>query len=157
SDYEDLWVAPVTLRRELISMIEREIEHARAGRRSGIRAKLNHISDAEVIRALYCASQAGVRVDLLVRGMCVLRPGVPGLSDRISVRSIVGRFLEHSRIYAFENDGDREVYIASADWMARNLDGRVELVTPVLDPVIAEAIDGRILAVLFADNVKSRE
>jgi polyphosphate kinase len=157
TDYEDLWVAPVTLRRELISVIERETEHARAGRRAGIRAKLNHVSDAEVIRALYRASQAGVSVDMLVRGMCVLRPGVPGLSERISVRSIVGRFLEHSRIYAFENGGDREVYIASADWMGRNLDGRVEIVTPVLDPVIAEAINGQILTVLFADNVKSRE
>jgi polyphosphate kinase len=157
TDYEELWVAPVTLRRELISMIERETEHARAGRRAGIRAKLNHISDAEVIRALYRASQAGVRIELLVRGMCVLRPGVPGLSERIHVRSIVGRFLEHSRIYTFENGGDREVFIASADWMGRNLDGRVEIVTPVLDPVIAEAIDGQILAVLFADNVRSRE
>jgi polyphosphate kinase len=157
TDYEDLWVAPVTLRRELISVIERETEHARAGRPAGIRAKLNHVSDAEVIRALYRASQAGVSVDMLVRGMCVLRPGVPGLSEGISVRSIVGRFLEHSRIYAFENGGDREVYIASADWMGRNLDGRVEIVTPVLDPVIAEAINGQILTVLFADNVKSRE
>ncbi|HEY1656643.1 MAG TPA: polyphosphate kinase 1 [Candidatus Tumulicola sp.] len=157
TDYEELWVAPVTLRRELISVIERETEHARAGRRAGIRAKLNHISDAEVIRALYRASQAGVRIELLVRGMCVLRPGVPGLSERIHVRSIVGRFLEHSRIYTFENGGDREVFIASADWMGRNLDGRVEIVTPVLDPVIAETIDGQILTVLFADNVRSRE
>jgi polyphosphate kinase len=157
TDYEDLWVAPVTLRRELISIIERETEHARAGRPAGIRVKLNHISDAEVIRALYRASQAGVPVEMLVRGMCVLRPGVPGVSERIRVRSIVGRFLEHSRIYAFENAGDREVYIASADWMGRNLDGRVEIATPVLDPAIAEAIDGRILSVLLADNVKSRE
>ena len=96
-------------------------------------------------------------IDLLVRGQCVLRPGVPGLSERISVRSIVGRFLEHSRIYAFENGGDREVFIASADWMGRNLDGRVEIVTPVIDPMVAETIDGQILTVLFADNVKSRE
>ena len=157
TDYEALWVAPVTLRRELIAMIERETEHARAGRPAGIRAKLNHITDAEVIRALYRASQAGVPIDLLVRGMCVLRPGVPGAERTIRVRSIVGRFLEHSRIYAFENGGDREVFIASADWMGRNLDGRVEIVTPVIDPVIAEAINGQILSVLFADNVKSRE
>lgn len=157
TDYEELWVAPVTLRRELLSTIERETEHARAGRRAGIRAKLNHISDGEVIRALYRASQAGVPIDLLVRGQCVLRPRVPGVSDRISVRSIVGRFLEHSRIYAFENGGDRQLFIASADWMGRNLDGRVELVTPVTDPVLAETIYGQILGVLLADNVKSRE
>ncbi len=157
TDYEDLWVAPVTLRRELMSMIERETEHARAGRSSGISVKLNHISDTEVIRALYRASQAGVPIDMLVRGTCELRPGVPGVSEHIRVRSIVGRFLEHSRIYTFENGGDREVYIASADWMGRNLDGRVEMVTPVLDPVIAETIYAQILSVLLADNVKSRE
>ncbi|HEY1976286.1 MAG TPA: polyphosphate kinase 1 [Candidatus Baltobacteraceae bacterium] len=157
TDYEDLWVAPVTLRREILSLIERETEHARAGRPSGIRVKLNHISDAEVIRALYRASQAGVSIDMLVRGMCVIRPGVPGVSERIRVRSIVGRFLEHSRIYSFENGGDREVYIASADWMGRNLDGRVEIATPVLDPVISETISTQILSVLLADNVKSRE
>ncbi|MBV8434064.1 MAG: polyphosphate kinase 1 [Candidatus Eremiobacteraeota bacterium] len=157
TDYEDLWVAPVTLRRELLSLIDRETEHARAGRPCGIRVKLNHISDAEVIRALYRASQAGVQIDMLVRGMCVVRPGVPGVSERIRVRSIVGRFLEHSRIYSFENGGDREVYIASADWMGRNLDGRVEIATPVLDPVIAESISAQILSVLLADNVKSRE
>ncbi|MBV8148302.1 MAG: polyphosphate kinase 1, partial [Candidatus Eremiobacteraeota bacterium] len=157
TDYEDLWVAPVTLRRELMSLIERETDHARAGRPAGIRVKLNHISDTEVIRALYRASQAGVPIDMLVRGMCELRPGVPGVSERIRVRSIVGRFLEHSRIYTFENGGDREVYIASADWMGRNLDGRVEAAAPVLDPVIAETIDAQILAVSLADNVKSRE
>ncbi|HTU81609.1 MAG TPA: polyphosphate kinase 1 [Candidatus Acidoferrales bacterium] len=157
TDYEDLWVAPVTLRRELIAMIERETEHARAGRRSGIRAKLNALTDSEVVRALYRASQAGVSIALLVRGMCTLRPGVPGVSERIRVTSIVGRFLEHSRIYVFENGGNREVYIASADWMGRNLDGRVELAAPVLDPVIAETLDANILAVLLADNVKSRE
>ena len=157
TDYEDLWVAPVTLRRELISIIDRETEHARAGRRAGIRAKLNALTDAEVIRALYRASQAGVSIELLVRGMCVLRPGVPGVSERIRVTSIVGRFLEHSRIYVFENGGERETFIASADWMGRNLDGRVELAVPVLDPAIAETLDGHILSVLLSDNVKSRE
>jgi polyphosphate kinase len=157
TDYEELWVAPVTLRRELLSLIQREAEHARAGRPAGIRVKLNHISDAEVIRALYRASESGVKIDMLVRGMCVLRPGVEGVSERIRVRSIVGRFLEHSRIYVFENGGEREVFIASADWMGRNLDGRVELVAPVLDPILAETIDNQILAVLLSDNVKSRE
>jgi polyphosphate kinase len=157
TDYEELWVAPVTLRRELIARIDREAEHARAGRPASIRAKVNAITDAGVIRALYRASQAGVPIDLLVRGMCVLRPGVPGVSENIRVRSIIGRFLEHSRIYVFENGGEREVHIASADWMGRNLDRRVELATPVLDPAMAETIDGHILAVLLADNVRSRE
>ncbi|MDQ6930494.1 MAG: polyphosphate kinase 1, partial [Candidatus Eremiobacteraeota bacterium] len=128
TDYEELLVAPVNLRRELVSMIDRETEHARAGRPAGIHAKLNAITDAECTRALYRASQAAVPVDLLVRGMCVLRPGVPGISETIRVRSIVGRFLEHSRIFVFENGGDREIYIGSADWMGRNLDRRVETV-----------------------------
>ena len=157
TDYEDLLVAPVNLRRELSALIERETEHARAGRPCGIRAKLNAITDGEIARSLYRASQAGVPVDLQVRGMCVVRPGVAGVSERIRVRSIVGRFLEHSRIYVFENGGDREVYIGSADWMGRNLDRRVEIVVPVLDPLLAQTIYGQILAVLFADNVKARE
>ncbi len=115
------------------------------------------MTEIEVMRALYRASQAGVPIDLLVRGMCVLRPGVPGVSENIRVRSIVGRFLEHSRIYVFENGGDREVHIASADWMGRNLDRRVELAVPVLDPVMAETLASHVLTVLLADNVKSRE
>jgi polyphosphate kinase len=157
TDYEDLWVAPVTLHRELLSRIDRETEHARAGRPAGIRAKINAITESDVIRALYRASQAGVPIDLLVRGMCVLRPGVPGVSENIRVRSIVGRFLEHSRIFVFENGGEREVYISSADWSGRNLDRRVELATPILDPLMAETVDAQILRVLLADNVKSRE
>jgi polyphosphate kinase len=157
TDYEDLLVAPVNLRRELTALIERETDHARAGRLSGIRAKLNAITDGEIVRALYRASQAGVAIDLFVRGMCVVRPGIPGVSETIRVRSIVGRFLEHSRAVAFENGGDREVYIGSADWMARNLDRRVELMVPVLDPLLAETIYGEIMAILAADNVKARE
>jgi polyphosphate kinase len=157
TDYEELWVAPVTLRRELIARIDREAEHARAGRPAAIRGKVNAITDAGVIRALYRASQAGVPVDLMVRGMCVLRPGVPGVSENIRVRSIIGRFLEHSRIYVFENGGERDVHIASADWMGRNLDRRVELAVPVLDPALSQTIDGHILAVQLADNVRARE
>ncbi len=157
TDYEDLWVAPVTFHRELIARIDRETEHARAGRPAGIRAKINAITEGDVVRALYRASQAGVPVDLLVRGMCVLRPGVPGVSENIRVRSIVGRFLEHSRIFVFDNGGELETIIASADWMGRNLDRRVELAVPVLDPVMAETLASQILAVLLADNVKSRE
>lgn len=157
TDYEDLWIAPVTLHRELIARIDRETEHARAGRPAGIRGKINAITEGDVIRGLYRASQAGVPIDLLVRGMCVLRPGVPGVSENIRVRSIVGRFLEHSRMYVFENGGEREVMIASADWMGRNLDRRVELAAPVLDPVISETLTTHVLTVLLADNVKSRE
>ena len=157
TDYEELLVAPVNLRRELVSMIDRETEHARAGRPAGIQAKLNAITDAECTRALYRASQAAVPVDLLVRGMCVLRPGVPGISETIRVRSIVGRFLEHSRIFVFENGGDREVYTGSADWMGRNLDRRVETVVPVKDAQLAEMIHTQIMAVLYADNLKCRE
>lgn len=157
TDYEDLLVAPVTLRKELVALIDRETEHAREGRPAAIRAKLNAVTDGELVRALYRASQAGVPIDLIVRGMCVLRPGVPGVSETIRVRSIVGRFLEHSRIYAFENGGNRSLYISSADWMGRNLDRRVELAAPVLDPVVAETLYTRVLGTLFADNVKSRE
>ncbi len=157
TDYEDLWVAPVTFHRELIARIDRETEHARAGRPAGIRAKINAITEGDVVRALYRASQAGVPVDLMVRGMCVLRPGVPGVSENIRVRSIVGRFLEHSRIFVFDNGGELETIIASADWMGRNLDRRVELAVPVLDPVMAETLASQILTVLLADNVKSRE
>jgi len=156
TDYEDLLVAPVTLRREILAMIDRETQHARAGRPAGIRAKLNALTDGEIVKALYRASQAGVPIELLIRGMCVLRPGVPGVSETIRVRSIVGRFLEHSRIYVFENGGDREVYMSSADWMGRNLDRRVELGVPVMDPVLAETLTSQIVAVLLADNVKTR-
>ncbi len=157
TDYEDLLVAPVNLRREFTELIERETQHARAGRPSGIRAKLNAVTDAEIVRALYRASQAGVPIDLFIRGMCVLRPGVPGVSETIRVRSIVGRFLEHSRIVAFENGGEREIFVGSADWMGRNLDRRVETMVPVLDPLLAETIYGQIVAIIAADNVKARE
>ncbi len=157
TDYEDLLVAPVNMRRELTALIDREAEHARAGRSAGIRAKLNAITDTPMVRALYRASQAGVPIDLQVRGMCIVRPGIPGVSENIRVRSVVGRFLEHSRIYEFENGGDRETFIGSADLMGRNLDRRVETLVPVLEPALAEVIRTRILAVLFADNVKARE
>jgi polyphosphate kinase len=154
--YEQLMVAPTGLRSGFEELIDRETEHARAGRPSGIVAKLNAISDAGIVQALYRASRAGVPIDLVVRGMCVLRPGIPGVSETIRVSSIVGRFLEHSRIFAFVNGGDREVYIGSADWMGRNLDRRVETVVPVFDPSLGETIVNDILDVYLADNVKSR-
>jgi polyphosphate kinase len=154
--YSKLLVAPTTLRTGFIELIEREAEHARAGRPSGIVAKLNAISDARMVQALYGASQAGVPIELIVRGMCELRPGLPGVSETIRVRSIVGRFLEHSRIFCFNNGGAREVFVGSADWMGRNLDRRVETIVPVIDPAIRDAICDGILDVLERDNCKTR-
>ncbi len=132
--YRKLLVAPVGLRQRFLQLVEREAEHARNGRPARIIMKLNAVVDAESIEALYRASQAGVEIDLIVRGICCLRPQVPGLSDRIRVISIVGRFLEHSRLWYFANDGHAEFYIGSADWMPRNFDRRVECATPVEDP-----------------------
>jgi len=154
--YEQLMVAPIGLRSGFEELIDRETEHANAGRPCGIVAKLNAISDAGIVQRLYRASRAGVPIDLIVRGMCVLRPGVPGVSETINVTSIVGRFLEHSRMFVFTNGGEREVYIGSADLMGRNLDRRVETVVPVLDPVLGDVICDEILDVLVADNVKAR-
>jgi polyphosphate kinase len=154
--YERLLVAPTGLRTGFMNLIERETEHARAGRPSGITAKLNAVNDQRIAAALYRASQAGVPIELIVRGMCVLRPGLPGVSETIRVSSIVSSFLEHSRIFVFANAGEREVYIGSADWMGRNLDRRVETVVPVLDPVLQDVICDDILDVYVRDNVKAR-
>ncbi|MGH7701272.1 MAG: polyphosphate kinase 1, partial [Gemmatimonadales bacterium] len=132
--YRRLLVAPTFLLPRLRELIEREAAHARAGRGGRIRVKLNGLADTEIVGALYRASQAGADVELIVRGVCTLRPGVPGLSDRIRVISLLGRFLEHARIYAFDNAGDPEYYIGSADWRPRNLRRRVEVVAPVRDP-----------------------
>jgi len=154
--YEELLVAPTTLREGFVELIAREAAHARAGRPSGIVAKLNAVSDARMVQELYRASQAGVPIELMVRGMCELRPGVPGVSETIRVRSIVGRFLEHSRVFVFANGGEREIWMGSADWMGRNLDRRVETLVPVLDPAIGDFIEHGILDVLAEDNVKTR-
>jgi polyphosphate kinase len=154
--YEQLMVAPIGLRTGFEELIDRETAHAEAGRPCGIVAKLNAISDAGIVQRLYRASRAGVPIDLIVRGMCVLRPGIPGVSETISVTSVVGRFLEHSRMFVFTNGGEREVYIGSADLMGRNLDRRVETVVPVLDPLLGDVICNDILAVQLADNVKAR-
>jgi polyphosphate kinase len=126
--------APFSLHQALTAKIEREAEHARSGRPARIVAKLNALTEPTIIQSLYRASRAGVEIDLIVRGLCCLRPGVPGVSERIRVRSIVGRFLEHSRVYQFENAGAREVYCASADWMDRNLYRRIEVAFPVETP-----------------------
>jgi polyphosphate kinase len=131
--FRRLLVSPGSLVQGLERMIAREVEHARAGRPARIQAKVNGLADRAVVRLLYEAAEAGVEVDLIVRSICTLRPGVPGLSERIRVRSILGRFLEHSRIYHFENAGQGEYYIGSADLRARNLRRRVEVVAPVQD------------------------
>jgi len=134
TQFEHLLVAPFNMRERFLELISREVDHARAGREGRIRVKINGLTDPEVIAALYRASQAGVRCDLVVRGICCLRPGVPGLSERITVRSILGRFLEHARIFEFWNGGDPEYFIGSSDWRPRNLSRRVEIITPIFDP-----------------------
>lgn len=154
--YGRLLVAPRELRARFLEMIDREIEHRKAGRAAGIVAKLNAISDETIVEALYRASQAGVPIELLVRGLCELRPGVPGVSDTIRVRSLVGRFLEHSRIFVFENGGEREVYMGSADWMGRNLDRRVEVIVPVLCPELRDRVTDEILGTLMRDDAQTR-
>ena len=135
--YRKLLVAPDTMRPRFIEMIDRE---ATLGDRGRIVAKMNQLQDPEIIRALYRASAAGVKIDLIVRGFCCIRPGVPGLSENIRVRSILGQFLEHSRVYHFANDGEPEVYIGSADWMSRNLSNRVEAITPVEEPRLRDRL-----------------
>ncbi|MFP5269021.1 polyphosphate kinase 1 [Coleofasciculus sp.] len=154
--YRKLLVAPVNLRDRMTAMIQREIEHCRQGNTGRIVAKMNSLVDPKIIATLYEASQAGVQIDLIVRGICCLRPGVVGVSDNIRVISIIGRFLEHSRIYYFYNQGDEEVYIGSADWMRRNLDRRVEAITPVEDPEIIKDLQ-EILAIMMADNRQAWE
>lgn len=154
--YRKLLVAPVNLRDRFQFLITREIENCRQGYPSRIVAKMNALVDPKLITNLYEASCAGVQIDLIVRGICCLRPGVPGISENIRVISVVGRFLEHSRIYYFHNQGKEEVYIGSADWMPRNLDRRVEAVVPVEDPELIKDLQ-EILAVMLADNRQAWE
>jgi polyphosphate kinase len=154
--YRQLLVAPVNLRERMISLIRREAEHALSGRPARIVVKINRLADMEVIRALYEASQAGVPIDLIVRGVCMLRPNVPGLSETINVRSVVGRLLEHSRAYYFANGGEEELYTGSADWMSRNFDRRVEVIVPVYDPRLKSYLKDVVLMAYLKDNVKAR-
>ncbi len=155
-NYDPLLVAPLNLAEHFLSLIAREAEHARHGRPARIIAKMNALLDKNIIMALYQASQAGVKIDLVVRGICALRPGVRGVSDHIRVRSVVGRFLEHSRIYCFANGGQEETYVGSADWMPRNLYERVEVVFPLKDELLRERVHQEILEAYLADNVKAR-
>ncbi|OUL26145.1 polyphosphate kinase 1 [Nostoc sp. RF31YmG] len=149
--YRKLLVSPVSMRDRMIALIRREIEHSKNGKTGRIVAKMNSLVDPQIITSLYAASQSGVQIDLIVRGTCCLRPGVPEISENIRVISIIGRFLEHSRIFHFHNNGQNEVYIGSADWMPRNLDRRVEAVTPVEDPKISQTLQD-ILEIMLADN-----
>jgi polyphosphate kinase len=155
-DYRPLLVAPLTMAENFLQLIRRETEHAAAGRPARIVAKMNALLEPSVIEAMYTASQAGVEIDLIIRGVCTLRPGVKGLSERIRVRSIVGRFLEHSRIFHFANGGKEEIYLGSADWMPRNLFERCEVVFPVRDKAAKARIHDEILPAYLADTAKAR-
>jgi polyphosphate kinase len=150
-EYRKLLVAPVNMRDRFIQLIEREIQHQQSGYASHIILKMNSLVDPELISWLYKASQAGVKIDMIVRGICCLRPGVEGISDHIRVMSVIGRFLEHSRIFYFTNGGQEEILIGSADWMPRNLDARVEVVTPIEEPKIVQELK-QILDITLADN-----
>jgi polyphosphate kinase len=152
--YQRLLVAPREMRARFLGLLEREAEHAVEGRPCGVFAKMNQLQDPDLIRALYRTSMAGVPIRLNVRGLCSLRPGVPGLSENIHVFSTLGRFLEHARIYRFENAGNPEIFIGSADWMKRNLDHRVETISPVLDPLLREEFD-EILQTYAEDNISA--
>ena len=156
SEYDCLMVAPLNLRKRIIRLIKRETAHAKAGRPAKIIAKINSLTDVAIVRALYNASQAGVSIDLIVRGICTLRPGLADVSSNIRVRSIVGRFLEHSRIFYFGNNGKEETYLGSADWMYRNLSRRVELVFPVKEPRLRDHLKA-VLDGYLDDNVNARE
>ena len=140
----------------VLALIHRELEHARAGRPAKIVAKMNALVDPDVIDALYLASQAGVTIELVVRGICCLRPGIAGLSERIRVVSVVDRFLEHARVVSFENGGNPEVYLASADWMPRNFQRRVEVMFPVEDPALSKYVREEVLAAMASDTMKAR-
>ncbi len=152
--WNQLIVAPLGLHEAVLGLIAREAEHARAKRPSGIVVKLNSLVDADVIAALYAASQAGVEVDLLIRGTCCLRPGVPGVSERIRVHTVIDRFLEHARVFHFKNAGTDEVFCSSADWMPRNFRRRVEVMFPILDPLLKTRVIEEILGTMRQDTVK---
>ncbi|MDW8325498.1 MAG: polyphosphate kinase 1 [Anaerolineales bacterium] len=154
--FRKLLVAPINLRQRMEELIEREIEHARKGKGGRLIFKMNALTDKGMIQKLYKASQAGVKIDMIVRGMCCLRPGLPGISETVRVTSIVGRFLEHSRIYYFHNAGNPEIYIGSADVMTRNIDRRVEVLFPIQDPRLIKIVSEDILKTYLMDNVKAR-
>ena len=154
---ECLLQSPFTMHSGMIERIDREAENARQGKPARVIAKVNSLTEREIIRALYRASMAGVKVDLIIRGICCLRPGIPSVSENIHVRSIVGRFLEHTRVFYFENDGKPEVYCASADWMDRNLLKRVETCFPIEDPTLKARVIEQSLELYLQDNYQAWE
>jgi polyphosphate kinase len=154
--YRKMWVAPLNIRKEFLRLIGREIENAKSGKNGYISFKLNSLVDPMIIAALYEASNNGVKIDLIVRGICCLVPQVPNLSENIVVRSIVGRFLEHTRVYYFYNDGNDEIYMGSADIMQRNLDRRVETIFPIEDSDIKKSVKETLLNISLKDNQKAR-
>jgi polyphosphate kinase len=157
SKLQKLVQSPFTLHKSLLEKIEREAGHARAGKPARIIAKMNALVGSQIIQSLYAASQAGVNIDLIVRGICCLRPGVPGVSENIRVRSVIGRFLEHTRVYWFQNDGNQEMWMASADWMDRNFFRRVETAFPIENKSLRERVYKEALAVYLADNTQAWE
>ncbi|MBR5766100.1 MAG: RNA degradosome polyphosphate kinase, partial [Lachnospiraceae bacterium] len=154
-NWNRLSVAPLWLKDRFLTLIGRETKNATAGKNSRIIAKVNSLCDKDIIMALYEASMAGVKIDLIVRGICCLKTGIPGVSDNITVRSVVGRFLEHSRIFYFENAGQPELYCGSADWMPRNLERRVEILFPIEEPDLKDKVY-HILDVMLRDTLKAR-
>ena len=155
TEYESLLIAPINLRERMLEMINREAENKRAGKDARIIVKINSLHDEEIVHALYRASQAGVEIDLIIRGICVLRPGIKGVSENIRVISIVSRFLEHSRIFYFANAGEEEIFIGSADWMYRNLDRRVEAVIPIKDQKLLRYLKDNVLAAYLRDTANA--
>lgn len=147
-------VAPLGLKEAVLGLIGREARNATAGKPARIIAKMNSLVDTDVIASLYSASRAGVEIELLVRGICCLRPSVPGVSERIRVHAVIDRFLEHARIFYFENAGQSEVFLASADWMPRNFERRVEVMFPILDPRIRQRIITEVLGTMLVDDCK---
>jgi polyphosphate kinase len=154
--YRKLIVAPMNLRRRFVELVHRETQHHQAGRPAGIFAKANALTDTDLIDEFYAASRAGLPIHLVVRGTCCLRPGLKDLSETIRVVSVVGRFLEHSRVFRFINGGDEEVYLSSADLMSRNLDNRLEVMFPIEDPALKERLKHEALELPLTDTVKAR-
>jgi polyphosphate kinase len=154
-DLNCLQESPFHLHQSILDKIEREIEHAKAGKPTHIMAKMNALIEPQVISALYAASCAGVQVDLIVRGVCCLRPGIPGVSENIRVRSVMGRFLEHPRVYYFKNAGEEEIYCASADWMPRNFFRRVEVAFPILDEGLRKRVYDEAFSLYLQDNTQA--
>ena len=156
-DHKLLLASPFTLHKAILEKITRETEHARLGKRALIRARMNSLIEPQTIQALYQASQAGVKIELIVRGICCLRPGIAGVSDNIQVRSVMGRFLEHPRVFYFWNEGDEELYCSSADWMPRNFFRRIEVAFPIIEKALRQRIIQEAFELYLQDNTQAWE